>query len=73
LRAPPGASQIRNVLKLKQITQEQLAAEIEAIHIADWHAARRDRRSCPQLALCTRTNWAAGGPDSLFRQPDLGS
>jgi len=59
------ASQLRNVLKLKQITPEQLAAEIEAFASQDWRP-RVEIVSHARAWLSLRDeNWVAGGPDLL--------
>jgi hypothetical protein len=67
------ASQLRNVLKLEQITPEQLAAEIEAFASQDWRP-RVEIVSHARAWLSARDeNWVAGGPDLLSGQTSSGS
>ena len=59
------AAQLRNVLKLQQITPEQLGAEIEAFASTDWRP-RAEIVSHARAWLSEREeNWAGGGPDLL--------
>jgi len=59
------ARQLRNVLKLKQISPEQLAVEIEAFTSDDWRS-RAEIVSHSRAWLAQRdANWTDGGPDLL--------
>ena len=59
------AAQLRNVLKLQQITPEQLGAEIEAFASTNWRP-RAEIVSHARAWLSEREeNWANGGPDLL--------
>jgi len=59
------AAQVRNVLKLQQVTPEQLTAEIEAFTASDWKP-RAEIVSHARIWLSEREDaWAANGPDLL--------
>jgi hypothetical protein len=59
------ARQLRNVLKLEQISPEQLAAEIETFTSDDWRS-RAEIVSHSRAWLAQRdANWTDGGPDVL--------
>jgi Winged helix DNA-binding domain len=59
------APQIRNVLKLQQISPEQLAAEIEAFTSADWTPRSEIVAHARSWLSVREPNWSAGGPDLL--------
>jgi hypothetical protein len=59
------ANQVRNVLKLEQVTPEELAAEIEAFSSAEWRTRSEIVAHARAWLADREPAWAAGGPDLL--------
>jgi hypothetical protein len=59
------AAQLRNVLKLTQVTPEQLGAEIEAFASLDWRPRSEIVAHARRWLSEREKGWAADGPDLL--------